>query len=239
MTQIILNEAPDRLFVAQKLRNLFKRNHDDDDGLLSKISNCVAVPLNIMRDYTVPMGEVDSWDRNRAAIVTITMPAAFVILMGFIDLHPEEEGDPIDIDSLIIGLWWFIPGAILALLVKFRTKVTEPPPRLFTLYSILAFIMSIAWINMTSEFVVAMLKLFGYMTGIPFPLLQLTILAWGNCLGDMSADVAMTKKGFGEMAITATIAGPVFNTLIGMSLSNFASYLKNQGAPNDYAPNVQ
>ena len=43
----------------------------------------------------------------------------------------------------------------------------------------------------------------------------------------MSADVAMTKKGFGEMAITATLAGPVFNTLVGVSLSNFASYAGN------------
>lgn len=87
--------------------------------------------------------------------------------------------------------------------------------------------MSIAWINQTSEFVVALLRLFGFVTGVPFPLLQLTILAWGNSMGDMAADVSMTKKGFGEMAITATIAGPVFNTLIGMSLSNFMSYAKN------------
>ena len=46
-------------------------------------------------------------------------------------------------------------------------------------------------------------------------------------MGDMAADVSMTKKGFGEMAITATLAGPVFNTLVGMSLSNFASYATN------------
>ena len=193
--------------------------------MLAKIANCIAVPLNIIRDYTVPMGEIDAWDRNRAAIVLITMPAAFFVLMGFED-------------NLVYGLWWMIPGTILAIIVRLRTKQSEPPACLFTFYSIMAFVMSIAWINMISEFVVAMLKLFGYMTGIPFPLLQLTILAWGNCLGDMSADVAMTKKGFGEMAITATIAGPVFNTLIGMSLSNFASYIKNVSQPYKYAPNA-
>jgi Ca2+/Na+ antiporter len=37
----------------------------------------------------------------------------------------------------------------------------------------------------------------------------------------MSADVAMTKKGFGEMAITATIAGPIFNVMFGGFLANF------------------
>jgi Ca2+/Na+ antiporter len=43
----------------------------------------------------------------------------------------------------------------------------------------------------------------------------------------MSADIAMTKKGFGEMAITATLAGPVFNVLVGMAISNYASYANN------------
>lgn len=51
--------------------------------------------------------------------------------------------------------------------------------------------------------------------------MSLTVLAWGNSLGDMSADTAMTKKGFGEMAITATMAGPIFNILVGQGISNF------------------
>ena len=42
----------------------------------------------------------------------------------------------------------------------------------------------------------------------------------------MSADVAMTKKGFGEMAITGTMAGPVFNVLIGMGLSMTFKFAK-------------
>ena len=56
-------------------------------------------------------------------------------------------------------------------------------------------------------------------TGVPLSLFALTIIAWGNCLGDMSADVAMTKKGFGEMAIAGTMAGPIFNILMGQGLS--------------------
>merc|ERR1712166_643771 len=35
----------------------------------------------------------------------------------------------------------------------------------------------------------------------------------------MSADVAMVKRGYGEMAITATVAGPLFNTLIGLGMA--------------------
>ena len=78
---------------------------------------------------------------------------------------------------------------------------------------------SIAWINFASDVIVDLLKLFGLILNLPQALLSLTVLAWGNCLGDMSADVAMTRKGFGEMGITATVAGPVFNVLVGMGLS--------------------
>ena len=154
--------------------------------------------------------------------------------MGFIsppdcEGMPPEECDPDkwDLSLLWIGLYLMIPGALFGIWIRFRTKLYNPPTWLQTLYAILAFIMSVAWINLTSDWAVSMLRLFGYVTGIPFPLLQLTILAWGNCLGDMSADVAMTKKGFGEMAITATVAGPVFNILMGMGMSNIASYAKN------------
>ena len=59
----------------------------------------------------------------------------------------------------------------------------------------------------------------GFITQLPKALFGLTVLAWGNCLGDMTADVAMTKKGFGEMALTGTIAGPIFNILIGQGVS--------------------
>ena len=46
----------------------------------------------------------------------------------------------------------------------------------------------------------------------------MTIIAWGNCLGDLNADLAMTKRGYGEMAVTATIAGPTFNILAGLGI---------------------
>lgn len=123
----------------------------------------VAAPLNFLRDYTVPMGEAEAWDRNRACITLITMPLAFFTLMGMID------GDSITL--LWVGLAWIPFGIFLAVIVRFRVKENDPPGWLMTTYSILAFVMSIAWINLTSDWVVSMLKLFGYVTGIPFPLL--------------------------------------------------------------------
>ena len=93
--------------------------------------------------------------------------------------------------------------------------------------SICCFVLSIAWIAFTSDLIVDLLGLIGKITNINKALLNLTVLAWGNCLGDMSADVAMTKKGFGEMAITATVAGPIFNVMMGGFLANVGFLVAN------------
>jgi len=78
--------------------------------------------------------------------------------------------------------------------------------------------MSVVWIKFTTDNIVDILQLYNYVTTLPKTFFGLTILAWGNSLGDVSADTAMTKKGFGEMAITGTQAGPVFNVLLGLGL---------------------
>mmetsp|Transcript_50394 Transcript_50394/g.56229 ORF Transcript_50394/g.56229 Transcript_50394/m.56229 type:complete len:123 (+) Transcript_50394:1940-2308(+) len=46
----------------------------------------------------------------------------------------------------------------------------------------------------------------------------LTILAWGNSVGDLSANITMARKGLANMAMTACFAGPVFNILLGLGL---------------------
>ena len=50
-------------------------------------------------------------------------------------------------------------------------------------------------------------------------MLGLTVLSWGNSIGDAFASIAISRKGFGEMAITGCIAGPVFNLLLGLGLT--------------------
>ena len=50
--------------------------------------------------------------------------------------------------------------------------------------------------------------------------LGLTVLAWGNSVGDMSTNMAMARKGLANMAMTACYAGPVFNLLVRPSCSH-------------------
>jgi len=72
---------------------------------------------------------------------------------------------------------------------------------------------------MTANVLIDLLNLFGIITRIPASALGLTILAWGNSVGDLMTDLAIARKGFGEMAMTGCYAGPLFNALFGFGLT--------------------
>ena len=178
----------------------------------------IDYPLTILRNYSIPMAEEDKWEKFRASVLPLTMVISFMYLFGNLQ---GDGSEPYVITSLVS----FIPGSTFAIYIWFCTKKSVAPPNILTFYAFLAFLMSVAWINWTSNCVVDLIVIFGFITGLPQALLSLTVLAWGNSLGDMSADTAMTKKGFGEMAITATMAGPIFNILVGQGLSSFFSLI--------------
>ena len=79
--------------------------------------------------------------------------------------------------------------------------------------------MSIIWIWFSASILIDLLELCGIITLIPSNLLGLTVLAWGNSIGDLMTVRAIAKKGYGEMAMTGCYAGPLFNTLFGLGLS--------------------
>ncbi|KAG2531623.1 hypothetical protein JM18_001632 [Phytophthora kernoviae] len=58
----------------------------------------------------------------------------------------------------------------------------------------------------------------GYITRASNSLLGLTVLAWGNSVGDLITDVSVARAGFPQMAIAGCFGGPVFNVLLGLGL---------------------
>ena len=92
-------------------------------------------------------------------------------------------------------------------------------------FQLASFFMSMVWIYMLCEVIVDLLELFGVITGLPSSLLGLTVLSWGNSLGDSIASVSISKQGFGEMALTGCIAGPVFNLMLGLGVTTLVCNL--------------
>ncbi|MGK3741217.1 MAG: sodium/potassium/calcium exchanger 6 [Bacillariaceae sp.] len=57
------------------------------------------------------------------------------------------------------------------------------------------FIMAATWIDYIADHLVALLDFMGIVLRIPGSIMGLTILAWGNSVGDLSANITMARKG--------------------------------------------
>lgn len=64
-----------------------------------------------------------------------------------------------------------------------------------------------------------MLKAFGVLYGISDVLLGMTVLAWGNNIGDLVTNLSLAKQGFPQMAMSACFAGPVLAMLFGIGVA--------------------
>ncbi len=63
-----------------------------------------------------------------------------------------------------------------------------------------------------------MVGLLAGLLAVPPGVMGLTLLAWGNSLGDLFGNPAMARRGQASMALTACFAGPLFNMLAGLAL---------------------
>lgn len=103
--------------------------------------------------------------------------------------------------------------------IRFSTyKKTAPPDSVFVIFQFAAFIMGMVWCYMLANIVVDLFELFALLTNMSSALFGLTILTWGNSVGDAFCSSTISKQGFGEMAVTGCIAGPVFNLMFGLGL---------------------
>lgn len=130
------------------------------------------------------------------------------------------------------GNWEHLVAIILAFacsgLVFYFTKDSEDPPstKFFWILELSSFVMSLTWVYMLAGVIVDILTTYELMSGISAAFLGLTVLSWGNSVGDAFATIAISKRGYGEMAFTGCIAGPVFNLMLGLGLTCIRVNLK-------------
>lgn len=115
----------------------------------------------------------------------------------------------------------------VAVLIRFKTKRKFVPHDGFLVFlSAISFVMSVFWIWLFAGIMIDLLKVLGLLTGLPTTLLGLTVLAWGNSIGDLMANTSIAKKGYVEMALTGCYASPLFNILLGLGISTLRSNLQ-------------
>jgi sodium/potassium/calcium exchanger 6 len=166
-------------------------------------STLVLLPLHL----SVPSVK---WNRYSYSTCLPATVATFYLALGY---FPEMSERKIWISFLICMVVTTVLGVLLFILTSF-----DEPPKIKPAFVAVAFVTSVTWIAMVADQLVAVLQSMGVILGIPTFVLGATVLAWGNSVGDLVADIVMAKKGFPGSALSAAYGGPMMNMLIGMGI---------------------
>eukprot|EP00250_Pteridium_aquilinum_P033785 c6301_g1_i1 orf=131-1984(-) len=171
-------------------------------------------PLSIPRRITIPVVEEDRWSRPLAVTSCILGP---LFVGGFYIFEGNTSKESIQVTLGVSGA----VGILLGLLAFFSTENTRPPQRCLWAWLAGGFFMSIFWFYTVADQLVASLETLGSIFQINPTILGLTVLAWGNSIGDLVGDLALACSGRDgvQIAISGCYAGPLFNTVVGLGLS--------------------
>ncbi|CAI9098653.1 OLC1v1035338C1 [Oldenlandia corymbosa var. corymbosa] len=172
----------------------------------------LELPLDLPRKLTIPIICQERWSRPIAMVSAALAP---VLLSTIWNLHYQK--------SWLVFLPIVASVAILLALILFCTSDKNNPPKKYTfIWLTEAFFLSITWTYILAQELISLLVSIGIILGISHSFMGLTILAWGNSLGDLVSNLTMAKNGGpggAQTAISGCFAGPIFNIIIGLGIS--------------------
>ena len=181
-------------------------------------------PAVLLRDMSIPTLQPESWSKVYAVLHPLVAPLVLLLALG--DINQRVRGLPVSVLSLLLGA----PVAVLVLLVTHHSR----PPQgrvLATTWVLAAFFMCVTWVYLLASELVVCLETLGEILRIPSAYLGLTVLAWGNSIGDFFSNTSLARRGLGEMAVAGCYGGPVFNVLVGLGLSTSYACMAYYPAP--------
>eukprot|EP00300_Choanocystis_sp_HF-7_P021743 c20839_g1_i1.p1 GENE.c20839_g1_i1~~c20839_g1_i1.p1 ORF type:complete len:579 (-),score=143.77 c20839_g1_i1:272-1984(-) len=211
-------------------------SHDDDDQEVQfKSSKCTPklwalyfaniskfiqlvvwwceTPFTILRTMTIPNPSVEEWNVKELSRLKLAISMAFVpLLFAF-----WREALTVSVGSLQVWMVLLIISPVLGVVVFVTCPESSPPPY-SAVVSLIGFLASAVWVDLIASELVEVLAAIGHIVNISQLVLGITILAWGNSLGDLTANSTMAKNNRTAMALTACYAGPLFNALIGVGV---------------------
>lgn len=175
-------------------------------------------PFDLIRCVTIQPCNKDDWNYYIFTFSPFTVLISSLYITGqFGNVFNSTSAALITIViTLIIILIFSIWG-------KSRNIIEEYP--LFS--GLYTFLISLLFVYYSAQILVQCLDTLGILLNIPNYYFSMTFLAIANSVGDLAVNITLSEKGMGEMAIAGSIAGPLFNFLIGTGIAALKFTIQN------------
>ncbi|XP_066226935.1 mitochondrial sodium/calcium exchanger protein [Saccopteryx leptura] len=181
-----------------------------------RVLKVFKLPVEFLLLLTVPLVDPDKEDRNWKrplnCLQLVISPLVLVLTLQSGCYGVYEIGGLFPVWGVVV-----ITGTALAAGTFFATSNNEPP-RFHWIFAFLGFLTSALWINAAATEVVNILRSLGVVFRLSNTVLGLTLLAWGNSIGDAFSDFTLARQGYPRMAFSACFGGIIFNVLVGVGL---------------------
>lgn len=182
----------------------------------AKFLRILEMPLYLTRRLTIPVVCEKRWSKP-VAVTSVTLAPILLSVVW----NPYDVDDRC-LNCLIVYGIGLLFGIVFGVLAYIATEKSSPPRKCLFPWLAAEFLMSVTWSYITAQELVALLVSLGYIFGISPSILGLTVLAWGNSIGDLITNLTMALNGGAQgaqIAISGCYAGPIFNIIVGLGLS--------------------
>ncbi|XP_042343613.1 mitochondrial sodium/calcium exchanger protein [Plectropomus leopardus] len=189
-----------------------------------RVLKVLKTPVEFLLLLCIPVVDPDKEDRNWCrplnCLHLITAPLVCVLTLqsGLYGGYMIQGEFPLWLLMLLLGL--FLSAIV------FCTTTNDRPPKYHPLFALLGFVVSAVLISAVASEVVSLLHMLGVVLSLSNTVLGLTLLAWGNSIGDCFSDITIARQGYPRMAISACFGGIIFNMLFGVGLGCLVQMVK-------------
>ncbi|XP_044585078.1 mitochondrial sodium/calcium exchanger protein-like isoform X1 [Cotesia glomerata] len=181
-------------------------------NFLLRIILILRIPIMLVLQFIIPVvnktAAKSGWSKLLNCIQPSVLPTVAVIIL---------KVDDVEVGPLPLVVIVFVLGAVVSVVLITRTS-RDQPPKYHNAFALLGFLGATLVVWVIAGEVMAVLESIGFASRISDAMLGLTLLAWGNSVGDLISNVAIARQGFARMGYSACFGGPLFNTLVGLGL---------------------
>uniref|UniRef100_A0A5F4W371 Mitochondrial sodium/calcium exchanger protein n=1 Tax=Callithrix jacchus TaxID=9483 RepID=A0A5F4W371_CALJA len=175
------------------------------------------LPVEFLLLLTVPVVDPDrddrNWKRPLNCLHLVISPLVIILtLQSGTCEYPHPRPTHLPPPSHVLQFCSTQAG------VQWHNRRSLQPPSASWLFAFLGFLTSALWINAAATEVVNILRSLGVVFRLSNTVLGLTLLAWGNSIGDAFSDFTLARQGYPRMAFSACFGGIIFNILVGVGL---------------------